>query len=58
MKAKIAQKRKIAETKLAKTMKFEIQKRREKAKERAQRSKYKIVQRPEKKHNSLLLEET
>ena len=58
MKAKIAQKRKIAETKLAKTMKFEIEKRREKAKERAQRSKYKIVQRPEKKHKSLLLEET
>ena len=58
MKAKIAQKRKIAETKLAKTMKSEIDKRREKAKERAQRSKYKIVQRPEKKHKSLLLEET
>ena len=57
MKAKIAQKRKIAETKLAKSMRNEIEERRKRAQERALNSKFK-VQRPEKKHKSLLLEET
>ena len=55
MKAKIAQKRKIAEAKLAKSMKKKINKKRERAKVRA---KYNFSQKKEKKCKAILLEET
>ena len=58
MKAKIAQKRKMAEAKLAKMMEKDIIERKEKAQERAQKSKFKLVQRPKTKHKPLLLEES